>query len=282
MAATTNNVRVCHYRHHNRLSFNTAKSLDGARCRYRLVLALCCFSRRFNFWIPGYFAFGSFFPGPAPVFLAIRKIAADEARYLKIIKMNQNGVPKNIVIFASGSGSNARQIIHYFENDFCGRVALVVCNKRGAGVANIAKEQNIPVLFIEKSRFFKGDAYLPELQQVQASLLVLAGFLWKIPQALLEAFPQRIINIHPALLPKFGGQGMYGSYVHQAVLSAGAVESGITVHFVDGHYDNGDVIFQTGCPVLPTDTPQTLAERIQQLEHLHYPRIIKSVLQNLQ
>lgn len=188
---------------------------------------------------------------------------------------------KHLVIFASGTGSNAQQIINYFRNSTAAKVALVVCNKPGAGVISIAGKENIPVLLIEKEQFFRGNAYLPELQKSKVDLIVLAGFLWKIPQKLIDAFPRRIINIHPALLPKYGGKGMYGQYVHEAILNAGEMESGITIHYVDEHYDNGDVIFQTACPVLEDDTAATLAERIHKLEHLHYPLVIEELAQKL-
>ena len=185
---------------------------------------------------------------------------------------------KHITIFASGAGSNAHQIIQYFRNSTEVNVALIVCNKPGAGVIDIAAKENIPVLLTEKERFFWGDGYVPELQASNTNLIVLAGFLWKIPQTILNAYPRQIINIHPALLPKYGGKGMYGSYVHQSVLSSGEMESGITIHYVDEHYDNGDVIFQTACPVLEGDTVEKLAQRIHRLEHLHYPRVIEEVL----
>ena len=185
---------------------------------------------------------------------------------------------KHIVIFASGAGSNAQQIINYFRNVKEVKVVMIVCNKAGAGVLFIAERESIPVLLIEKERFFRGDGYVPELQNAKTDLVVLAGFLWKIPQSLIDAFPRRIINIHPALLPKYGGKGMYGQYVHESVLSAGEVESGITVHYVDEHYDNGDIIFQTACPVLDSDTPEKLAKRIHRLEHLHYPRVVEEIL----
>jgi formyltetrahydrofolate-dependent phosphoribosylglycinamide formyltransferase len=189
---------------------------------------------------------------------------------------------KNIVVFASGAGSNAAQIIRYFKDSTIARVVLVVCNRAGAGVLQIAAKENLPVLMIEKKRFAEGDAYLPELQNAGADLLVLAGFLWKIPDVLVHAYPRRIINIHPALLPKFGGKGMYGAYVHQSVISAGEMESGITIHYVDEHYDNGDVIFQTACPILENDSPEALAARIHQLEHLHYPAVVEDVIRRLQ
>jgi formyltetrahydrofolate-dependent phosphoribosylglycinamide formyltransferase len=198
------------------------------------------------------------------------------------INPDKNSTLKHLIIFASGAGSNAQQIINYFRNSTVAKVALVVCNKPGAGVINIAQKENIPVLMIEKERFFRGDSYLPEFEKAHADLIILAGFLWKIPQALINAFHRRIINIHPALLPKYGGKGMYGQYVHESVLNAGEMESGITIHYVDEHYDHGDVIFQTACPILENDTPETLAKRIHQLEHLHYPKVIEEVLTNIE
>ncbi|HEY0355779.1 MAG TPA: phosphoribosylglycinamide formyltransferase, partial [Flavisolibacter sp.] len=186
-----------------------------------------------------------------------------------------------ITIFASGAGSNAQRIIDHFRNSKLARVGLIVCNKPGAGVTQIAAKENISLLVIERERFLKGDGYLPELRQAGTDLIVLAGFLWKIPQSLIDAYRQRIINIHPALLPNYGGKGMYGHYVHEAVLNAGDVQSGITIHYVDEHYDHGDVIFQTACPVLPGDDPEKLAQRIHQLEHNHYPLVIEDLLEKL-
>lgn len=183
-----------------------------------------------------------------------------------------------LAIFASGAGSNAQKLIDYFRNSSLATVALIVCNKPNAGVLSIAEKESIPALLIEKETFFRGDAYLPQLKSAGIDFLVLAGFLWKVPQALIDAYPKRIVNIHPALLPKFGGKGMYGQYVHEAVLQAGEMESGITIHYVDEQYDNGDIIFQTACPILDGDTPETIAQRIHQLEYLHYPRVIEELL----
>ena len=188
---------------------------------------------------------------------------------------------KHITIFASGAGSNAQKIIDHFRDSDSARVALIVCNKPGAGVTTIAEKENIPFLLIEKEKFFKGDAYVPELTSAGTELVVLAGFLWKIPQKIITAFPKKIINIHPALLPGYGGKGMYGRHVHEAVLNAGDVQSGITIHYVDEHYDHGVVIFQTACPVLPGDTSDMLAQRIHQLEHNHYPAVIENLIKNL-
>ena len=188
---------------------------------------------------------------------------------------------KHLAIFASGAGSNAQQIINYFRNSELAKIELIVCNKPGAGVVAVAEKENIPVQMVEKERFFRGDGYLPELQKAKTDLIILAGFLWKIPQILVDTYPRRIINIHPALLPKYGGKGMYGQYVHEAILNAGEMESGITIHYVDEHYDNGDIIFQTACPVLDGDSAEDLAQRIHQLEHLHYPMVIEQVLKTL-
>ena len=188
---------------------------------------------------------------------------------------------KRLVIFASGAGSNAQQIIQYFRDSTLAKVVLVVCNKPGAGVISIAEKENIPVLTIEREAFFRGDAYVPEIQKIKTDLIILAGFLWKIPLKLIAAYPRRIINIHPALLPKYGGKGMYGSYVHEAIICAGEVESGITIHYVDEQYDNGDIIFQTACPVLHGDTTEALSQRIHKLEHLHYPIVIEQLLKKL-
>lgn len=195
--------------------------------------------------------------------------------------IGRQSVIKHLVIFASGAGSNAQQIINYFKNSTLAKVELIVCNKPGAGVISIAEKENIPVLLIEKERFFRGDSYVSEFQKLKTDLVILAGFLWKIPKNLINAYPRQIINIHPALLPKYGGKGMYGQYVHEAILNAGEVESGITIHYVDEHYDNGDIIFQTACPVLDNDTAEALAQRIHQLEHLHYPIVIEELLKNL-
>ncbi|HEY1112155.1 MAG TPA: phosphoribosylglycinamide formyltransferase [Chitinophagaceae bacterium] len=184
----------------------------------------------------------------------------------------------NIAVFASGAGSNAEQIIRYFKNSPTARVALVVCNKPGAGVLAIAEREGVPTLMVQRERFCAGDAYLPELQEAGIGFIVLAGFLWKVPQPLIDAYPRRIINIHPALLPKYGGKGMYGHHVHRAVINDNEVESGITIHYVDEHYDNGDIIFQTALPILEGDTPEMLAARIHQLEHLHYPQVIEEVV----
>jgi phosphoribosylglycinamide formyltransferase 1 len=187
---------------------------------------------------------------------------------------------KKIAVFASGAGSNAQKIIAHLnhQQNLACRVSLVVCNKPTAGVLQIAATAHIPVLLIEKEPFFRGDAYVSELKAAGIDFIVLAGFLWKIPPALINAFPSAIINIHPALLPKYGGKGMYGQHVHQAVITNKETESGITIHYVDEKYDHGSIIFQATCPVLPTDTADDLAKKIHRLEHTHYPEVISRLL----
>ena len=186
----------------------------------------------------------------------------------------------HFAILASGKGTNAQQIINYFhkeDNRVDGRqvlVSLILCNKPGAGVLEIAEKEKIPLLLIQKEEFFNGSHYLPELNKRKISFLVLAGFLWMIPLALIRAFPDRILNIHPALLPAYGGKGMYGQAVHRAVIAAGEKESGISIHYVDDQYDHGQIFFQARCPVSKEDTPETLAQKIHALEYAHYPEQI--------
>jgi formyltetrahydrofolate-dependent phosphoribosylglycinamide formyltransferase len=198
-------------------------------------------------------------------------------RKLKILPRAPLKTP--IAIFASGAGSNALKIMQHFEEHPTISVHLIVCNKPGAGVIHHAEKQGVPVLLIEKERFFRGDAYIPVLQQHRISFIVLAGFLWKIPAALVAAYPNKMLNIHPALLPNFGGKGMYGEYVHRAVLDSGEKESGISIHLVNEHFDEGEVIFQSSCPIEANETPHSLAQKIHQLEHAHYPRVIEQFVQ---
>ena len=189
--------------------------------------------------------------------------------------------PTNVVIFASGAGSNAQKIIDHFHRSSSVKIALIVCNRKKAGVLQLAEKENIPSLVIEKEKFFSGNGYLDELASKKIDFIVLAGFLWKVPDALIKAFPKRIINIHPALLPRYGGKGMYGNYVHEAVIGAREKESGITIHYVDEQYDNGDIILQVKCPVLADDTPESLAHRIHALEHANYPVVIEELIKKL-
>lgn len=186
----------------------------------------------------------------------------------------------NIAIFASGTGSNAKKIIEHFANHPKIKISLVVSNNPSAKVLQIAADNKIPSLLIEKEKFFKGNAYIEELKNAGISFIVLAGFLWKIPQRLLHEFPDKIVNIHPALLPKYGGKGMFGDNVHKAVIAASEKQSGITIHFVDEQYDHGKTIFQATCEVNEKDTPETLAQKIHQLEHRYFSEILeKTILQ---
>ncbi|HKP31185.1 MAG TPA: phosphoribosylglycinamide formyltransferase [Chitinophagaceae bacterium] len=186
-----------------------------------------------------------------------------------------------IAVFASGTGSNAQKIINHFRFHPLIKINLIVSNKPDAGVLNIAQHENIPILLIEKEKFFRGNAYADELKEMKIDFIVLAGFLWKIPFSLIEAYKNRIVNIHPALLPKYGGKGLYGNHVHEAVLKAGEKESGITIHYVDEQYDHGDHIFQEKVLVEEGDTPEILAKKIQRLEHAHFPKIIEQVVTKL-
>ena len=204
---------------------------------------------------------------------------------------------KRIAIFASGAGSNAEKIVEYLASasppaplltergvgmrhsvERSVGVRLIVSNKPDGGVLKIANSNNIPTLIIEKEKFYRGNAYVDELKNAGIDFIVLAGFLWKLPSLLIKAYPGKIINIHPALLPKYGGKGMYGHFVHEAVLAAKEKESGITIHYVDEHYDNGDIIFQAKCPVYETDSPISLAERVRKLEHAYYAKVVEEVV----
>ncbi|MDQ3048100.1 MAG: phosphoribosylglycinamide formyltransferase [Bacteroidota bacterium] len=186
---------------------------------------------------------------------------------------------KNIAIFASGEGTNAQKIIDHFRQSARGRVSLVVCNKPGAGVLRRAEQANVPVLMINRSSFYESDEVIRHLHSNNIDLIVLAGFLWMIPADLIQAFPEKIINIHPALLPKFGGKGMYGMNVHKAVIDSAEKQSGITIHFVNENYDEGKIIAQHTCYITSLDTFETLAEKIHELEHRYYPQTIEKALE---
>jgi formyltetrahydrofolate-dependent phosphoribosylglycinamide formyltransferase len=211
-------------------------------------------------------------------FWKYEKLLLQKLRIMQSVKANKFPKLVNIAIFASGAGSNAANIIRYFKNRTDIKISLIVCNKPEAGVLGIAEKNGVPTLLIEKDRFAKGDAYLPDLQKAGIDFVVLAGFLWKIPAALITGYPNKIINIHPALLPKYGGKGMYGSKVHEAVIAAGEKESGITIHFVNEHYDEGAIIFQSTCTIDSTDTAETLATKIHELEYAHFPKQIDALL----
>jgi formyltetrahydrofolate-dependent phosphoribosylglycinamide formyltransferase len=192
---------------------------------------------------------------------------------------NVQPIVTNIAIFASGAGSNTQKIIDHFKTSASNsKVALIVSNKPAAGVLQIAAKENIPVLIIEKEKFFTGNAYVDELKEKKIDFIVLAGFLWKVPTALINAYPKKIINIHPALLPKYGGKGMYGHFVHEAVIANKEKESGITIHYVDELYDHGLIIFQTSFLLNKNETAESLAARIHELEHLHFARVVEETV----
>ncbi|MEO9210984.1 MAG: phosphoribosylglycinamide formyltransferase [Ginsengibacter sp.] len=191
----------------------------------------------------------------------------------------KNIYEKRLAIFASGAGSNAQMIIRYFKNHPQIKIALIVCNQPKAGVVLIAKKEKIPLLLVKKE-LFEEHAYAPNLEKYKITHIILAGFLLKIPKLLIQSYPHRIINLHPALLPKYGGKGMYGHAVHQAVIDAKEKKSGITIHYVDEHYDTGKIIFQITCDIDEQETPNSLAQKIHQLEHIYYSKKIEKTLNN--
>lgn len=188
---------------------------------------------------------------------------------------------KNIAIFASGEGTNAQRIIDYFRNSETIRVALVLSNKADANVLNRAAKEGIPTYIINRAAFYERNDVVEFLKASKTDLIVLAGFLWMIPDSLIRAFPGKIVNIHPALLPKFGGKGMYGINVHKAVIGAKEKQSGISIHYVNEHYDEGEIISQHTCEVNENDTPETLAQKIQLLEHAFFPLTIEKIVRSL-
>lgn len=185
---------------------------------------------------------------------------------------------KRIVIFASGSGTNAENLITYFNQKGRATVVLVLSNNPNAKVLERAKRLKVRSLSFNKTAFTETDDVLNILKATKPDLIVLAGFLWKFPETILNEFPNKVINIHPALLPKYGGKGMYGMYVHQAVVKNKDVESGITIHYVNGQYDEGAIIFQTKCEVGPRDSPEDVANKIHELEMEYFPKVVESLL----
>lgn len=184
-----------------------------------------------------------------------------------------------LAIFASGDGSNAEAIMNYFEEKKSAQVVIILSNRKDAYVLQRAKNHSVPTISFSKGELYESPMKFVELlKEHNIDLIVLAGFMCFVPDQITQQWNGRIVNIHPALLPKFGGQGMYGHNVHKAVVAAGEIESGITIHYVNGKYDDGDIIFQASCPVSPTDTPQDVAQKVRQLEQEHFPRTIESIL----
>lgn len=183
-----------------------------------------------------------------------------------------------LALFASGSGSNAENIINYFSGSSKVECPIIVSNKADAFVHQRARKLGIPSFSFTAAEFRSGEAILHLLEEYRIDFIVLAGFLLKVSSPLLAAYPDKIINIHPALLPNYGGKGMYGHFVHEAVVAARETESGITIHYVNEHYDEGAIIYQARCTVEPGDTPERVAQKVHQLEYEHFPRVIESVV----
>ena len=278
------------------LTFALGGSLSGRLCTK--ILDLVILERNWAFWLiyplfltilwPFSVIFVSFFTGQFTFFkgylsrvgskLFGRTVVADGGA----ASGSGAAAPIHVAIFASGAGSNARKIIEYFEGGVADlktriKVSLIVCNVPGAGVLEIAKEKGIPTLLINKEEFAR-TGYVESLRNADIHFIVLAGFLWKVPAVLVNAYPRSIINIHPALLPKYGGKGMYGARVHEAVIAARENESGITIHWVNEQYDEGAIIFQATCLVESGDTPAMLANKIHALEHAHFAPTIEKLL----
>jgi phosphoribosylglycinamide formyltransferase-1 len=184
----------------------------------------------------------------------------------------------NIAIFASGSGSNAENIIRYFSGRNEVRFPVILSNKQDAGIHDRAKRLGVPSICFTSKEFKETDNVLNILKEHKIDFIVLAGFLLKVPSNLIKAYPNKIVNIHPALLPKYGGKGMYGSHVHEAVVAAKEKESGITIHYVNEMYDEGQIIFQAKCDVLPSDTPDMVAEKVHELEYKFFPKIVEDLI----
>ena len=276
------------------LTFALGGSLSGRLCTK--ILDLAFLERNWAFWLiyplfltilwPFSVIFVSFFTGQFSFFKGyLGRVGA------KLFGYSANSTI-HVAIFASGAGSNARKIIEYFEgtNAQTGtktgkriKVSLIVCNVPTAGVLSIAKEKGIPTLLINKEEFAI-TGYVESLRNSDIDFIVLAGFLWKVPAVLVRAFQpgnrnaKGIINIHPALLPKYGGKGMYGARVHEAIIAAGENESGITIHWVNEHYDEGAIIYQAKCTIEKGDTPEILANKIHALEHAHFAPTIEKLL----
>ncbi len=185
---------------------------------------------------------------------------------------------KRIAILASGAGSNASNILEHFNSKSVAEVVLIASNKQDAGVLQIAAKNGVPTYILTSENFKRSDEFIQKLKSLQVDLIVLAGFLWKVPANMVAHFPQRIINIHPSLLPKFGGKGMYGHFVHEAVHAAHEVESGITVHWVNEHYDEGAIIAQYRTEILSGDSVAVIESKVRALEIEWFPSIIEKVL----
>ncbi len=198
---------------------------------------------------------------------------------LSFVKYYFCTMTKNIAIFASGEGTNAQNMMDHFKSSDLIKIALIVSNKPAANVLNRAKANNVPTLILDKKTFFESNTFVDYFKDLKIDLIVLAGFLWMIPENLINAFPDKIVNIHPSLLPKYGGKGMYGMKVHEAVIAAKEKQSGISIHFVNEKYDEGKIIEQHTCFISENDSAEILAQKIHQLEQDHFPKAIEKLLQ---
>ena len=283
------------------LTFALGGSLSGRLCSFLLKMAFS--EKNWAYWLvypivltilwPFSVLFVSLLTGQFRFFKGY--LGRVGAKLVGGLKPVAGAAPIHVAIFASGAGSNARKIIEYFEKQYVSefaagksslsaaklersiKVSLIVCNVPTAGVLEIAKEKGIPTLLINKTEFASG-GYVESLKNADIDFIVLAGFLWKVPEVLVNAFPKAIVNIHPALLPNYGGKGMYGARVHEAVIASGESKSGITIHWVDANYDEGDIIFQAECTISSGDTPEVLAQKIHALEHQHFAPEIEKLL----
>jgi phosphoribosylglycinamide formyltransferase 1 len=183
-----------------------------------------------------------------------------------------------IAIFASGSGTNAEEIMKYFQHNSSVNVVLLLSNNPEAYALERAKKFNVPSRVFNREQWKSTECVLEWLEEKKVTHIVLAGFLWLVPTILIKAFPGKIVNIHPALLPKHGGKGMYGMKVHEAVKTSGDTETGISIHVVNEHYDEGELLFQAKCPVVDSDTPATIAQKVHELEYKHFPSVIEQWL----
>ncbi len=188
---------------------------------------------------------------------------------------------KRLAIFASGSGTNAENLVRFFENNEHIEVSLIVCNHPEAGVIERARNLNVKLKLIDKQELNSVEFVNYLKNQEKIDFIVLAGFLWLIPSLLVQSFPERIVNIHPALLPKYGGKGMYGMNVHRKILEEGEKVTGISIHYVNDRYDEGNIIFQATCKVHPNDRPEDIAARVHELEYRHFPEQIQKLVESL-
>ena len=185
---------------------------------------------------------------------------------------------KKIAIFASGSGTNAQNIIEYLNNKGIAKTEIILSNKKDSYVLERARQFDVPTVVFNRDEFYNSDTIPNLLDKYQVDLVILAGFLWLIPENLLKAYPNKIVNIHPALLPKYGGKGMYGAKVHESVVENKEEWTGITIHYINERYDEGDIIFQAKCKVEPSDNAETVAQKVHSLEYKHFPKIIEDIL----